>query len=94
MLDLRMPQEANGGLISLSPEIGLSQVQRIIEANDRVQLLGQNLEVSLRLRNGSRRAPSLAGGEGGSSGCKRGKYGSLHDDRNSSSRYCEYLCQP
>ena len=47
MLDLGVAEEANGGLVALSPEIGLGEVEGIVEANNGVELLGESLEVGL-----------------------------------------------
>jgi len=40
-------QEADGGLVGGAPELSLGKVERIIEANDGVELLGESLKVSL-----------------------------------------------
>ena len=45
MFDLSMAQPANGGRFLLPLHSALDQSQRIIEANRRIQLLGENLEV-------------------------------------------------
>ena len=42
-----MSEEANGGLVASTPEIGLSEVEGIVEANNGVELLGKGLEVGL-----------------------------------------------
>ena len=42
-----MSEEANGGLVASTPEIGLSKVEGIVEANNWVELLGKGLEVGL-----------------------------------------------
>ena len=47
VLDLGMSEEANGGLVASTPEIGLSKVEGIVEANNGVELLGKGLEVGL-----------------------------------------------
>ena len=47
VLDLGVSQEADGGLVSSTPELSLGKVERIIEANDGVELLGESLKVSL-----------------------------------------------
>merc|ERR1719469_870602 len=49
VLDLSMTQETNGLFVGLSPELGFGQVQRIVESDNRVQLLGQIREVRLGL---------------------------------------------
>jgi len=47
VLDLSMTEESNGGLIGLSPELSLSEVKRIVESYDGVELLGKSLKVGL-----------------------------------------------
>ena len=47
VLDLGMSEEANGGLIGGAPELSLSEVEGIVEANDRVELLGKGLKIGL-----------------------------------------------
>jgi len=47
MLDLGVSQEADGGLVSSTPEISLGKVERIIEANNGVEFLGEGLEIGL-----------------------------------------------
>ena len=47
MLDLSVSQEANRCLVTSTPEIGLSEVEGIVETNDGVELLGKGLEISL-----------------------------------------------
>ena len=47
MLDLGVSQEADGGLVSSTPEISLGKVEGIIEANNGVELLGEGLEIGL-----------------------------------------------
>ena len=48
VLDLGMSQEANGGLVTSTPEISLGEVEGIVEANNGVELLGEGLEVGLQ----------------------------------------------
>ena len=47
VLDLGVSQEADGGLVSSTPEICLGKVEGIIEANNGVELLGEGLEIGL-----------------------------------------------
>ena len=47
VLDLGVSQEADGGLVGGAPELSLGKVERIIEANNGVELLGEGLKVSL-----------------------------------------------
>ena len=47
VLDLGMSEEANGGLVGGAPELSLGEVEGIVEANDRVKLLGEGLKVGL-----------------------------------------------
>jgi hypothetical protein len=49
VLDLGVSQEANGGLIGGTPKLSLGKVERIVEANNGVELLGEGLEVSLKI---------------------------------------------
>ena len=53
LLDLSVSQEANGGFVGVFPEVFISQVQRIVESNGRVQSLGQSLKVSLGFLDGN-----------------------------------------
>jgi len=45
VLDLGVTQETNSLFVGLSPELSFGQVQRIIESDNRVQLLGQISEI-------------------------------------------------
>ena len=47
VLDLRVTKETDGGFIRSSPEFGLGEVEGVIESNNRVELLGKSLKVSL-----------------------------------------------
>ena len=47
VLDLGVSQEADGGLVGGAPELSLGKVERIIEADNGVELLGESLKVSL-----------------------------------------------
>ena len=47
VLDLGVSQEADGGLVGGAPELSLGKVERIIEADNGVELLGEGLKVSL-----------------------------------------------
>jgi hypothetical protein len=47
VLDLGMTEESNGGFIGGSPELGFGKVEGIVESNDRVELLGKDLKISL-----------------------------------------------
>ena len=47
VLDLGMSEEANGGLVASTPEVGIGKVEGIVEANNGVELLGKGLEVGL-----------------------------------------------
>jgi len=47
VLDFSVTKETNGGFVALSPEFGVGEVQRIVESNNRVKLLGKNLKVGL-----------------------------------------------
>ena len=49
VLDLGVSQEADGGLVSSTPELSLGKVEGIIEANDGVELLGEGLEIGLEI---------------------------------------------
>jgi len=68
VLDLGVTEESNGGLVGGSPEFSLGEVERIIESNNRVELLGKCLKVSLGLRNLGGGNSGLWDGWGGESG--------------------------
>ena len=80
VLDLSVTEETNGGLIGLTPELSLGEVQRIIESKNRVQLLGKSLKVSLGLRDGSGGTAGLGGGESSGSADKGSEDSGLHFD--------------
>lgn len=78
-LDLRVTKEANGGLVSESPEVLVRKVQRIIELDCWVGLCGDGFKVSLGSIKGTlgRRRGRRCEGSGASE--KRGKdQGELH----------------
>lgn len=75
MLDFSVTKETNGGLVGGSPKGGLSEVQRIIKANNRVEFLGQNLKISLGLTDSNSGARGLGGGGEGSGRGRKGKDG-------------------
>ena len=58
-----MAQVTNGGFVGLTPELSLGEVERIIETDDGVEVLGQRLEVGLGFLN-SNRYPRRFGGRG------------------------------
>ena len=47
VLDLSMTEESDGGLVGGTPELSLGEVEWIVESNNWVQLLSQDLKVSL-----------------------------------------------
>ena len=47
VLDLGVTEEVDDELLTLSPQVTVSNVQRIVESNDRVELLGEDLKVGL-----------------------------------------------
>ena len=47
MLDLGLAKEADGGLVALTPEVLVGQVEGIVKLDGRVGLLGDGLEVGL-----------------------------------------------
>jgi len=47
VLDLGLTEETDGGLVTRAPEVGIGKAKGIVEANGRVEVLGQRLEVSL-----------------------------------------------
>ena len=49
MLDLGVAQPADGVLVAATPEIGVGEAERVVEANDRVELDGERLKVGLGL---------------------------------------------
>ena len=42
-----MTEETDGGLVTGTPEIGLGEVERIVETDNGVEFLGEGLKVSL-----------------------------------------------
>jgi hypothetical protein len=77
-LDLSLAKEANGGLVSESPEVGLGEVHGIIETEDGVALIGKSFQVGLGLTKGRAGDSLLDRGESGSRGKESGKDGKLH----------------
>ena len=49
MLDLSVTEEANGRLFSCAPKISLGEIEGVKETNNGVELLGENLKISLTL---------------------------------------------
>ena len=49
VLELRVPEEADRGVVSLAIEVELRQVERVVVANRWIQAEGQLLEPFLRL---------------------------------------------
>ena len=49
VLDLGVAQPADGVLVASSPEIGVGEAERVVEADDRVELDGERLKVGLGL---------------------------------------------
>lgn len=47
VLDLGLAEEADGGLVARAPEVGIGKAKGIVEADGRVEVLGERLEVSL-----------------------------------------------
>jgi len=72
VLDLGVAEEPDGGLVGITPELGISERERIVELDDGVGLLSKGLKVGLGLGHGDGRASrrSSRGLEGGSSGEK------------------------
>ena len=52
MLDLGLAKESDGGLVALTPEVLVGQVEGIVELDGGVGLLGDGLEVGLGCREG------------------------------------------
>merc|ERR1719174_2614499 len=61
VLDLRMAEEANGRFVGLPPELTIGQVERIIESDRRVEVLGERLQVGLGLSTHRERRDSSEG---------------------------------
>ena len=85
VLDLGLTEEANSGLVTLSPEIALGEVEGVPELDDGVEVFGEGLKV-------------LAGPEGrkASVGGGRGKGGGRAGDEGSNSELhvlCFLLCR-
>ena len=49
VLDLGVAQPADGVLVASAPEIGVGEAERVVEADDRVELDGERLKVGLGL---------------------------------------------
>ena len=49
VLDLGVAQPADGVLVASSPEIGVGEAERVVEADDRVELDREGLKVGLGL---------------------------------------------
>ena len=64
VLDLGVAQPADGVLVASSPEIGVGEAERVVEANDGVQLDGERLKVGLGLLDLDRGAGGRRGHEG------------------------------
>ena len=64
VLDLGVAQPADGVLVASSPEIGVGEAERVVEANDRVELDGERLKVGLGLLDLDRGAGGRRGHEG------------------------------
>jgi hypothetical protein len=56
-------QVSDRGFVGLTPELSLGEVERIVETEDGVEVLGQRLKVGLGLLNRNR-CPSRLGGRG------------------------------
>ena len=53
VLDLRVAQPADGGLVAHAPEVSLCETERVVESNNGIEVLGESLEV-LRRRKRAR----------------------------------------
>jgi len=73
VLDLRLTQESDGGLRSHAVEVGLCQVQRVVELYNRVGLLGDGFQVSLGSSSSGDRSSLLRRSEGRSASGDGGK---------------------
>lgn len=80
MLDLGLAEEADGGLVALTPEVLVRQVEGIVELDGRVGLLGDGLEIGLGCREGQSGGGTLLGtsGEGGGGAGEEREGGELH----------------
>ena len=85
VLDLGLTEEANSGLVTLSPEIALGEVEGVPELDDGVEVFGEGLKV---LTGPEGRKASVGGG--------RGKGGGRAGDEGSNSELhvlCFLLCR-
>ena len=64
MLDLGVAQPADGVLVAAAPEVGVGEAERVVEADDRVELDGERLKVGLGLLDLDRGAGRRRGHEG------------------------------
>ena len=64
VLDLGVAQPADGVLVAAAPEVGVGEAERVVEANDGVQLDGERLKVGLGLLDLDRGAGGRRGHEG------------------------------
>ena len=79
MLDLGLAEESDGGLVALTPEVLVGQVEGIVELDGRVGLLGDGLEVGLGCREGRGGGTLLrTSSEGGGRASEEGEGGELH----------------
>jgi hypothetical protein len=79
VLDLRVPEEADGLLVRRVPELGVRERQRVPEAHDGVELDGELLEVRLGLLDGHAGAGRLGRDERAGAGEGEGGDDLLHD---------------
>jgi hypothetical protein len=63
VLDLGVAQPADRVLVAAAPEVGVSEAERVVEANDGVQLDGERLKVGLGLLDLDRGAGGRRGDE-------------------------------
>mmetsp|Transcript_13950 Transcript_13950/g.28799 ORF Transcript_13950/g.28799 Transcript_13950/m.28799 type:complete len:275 (-) Transcript_13950:14-838(-) len=79
VLDLSMTQESNGLFVCGSPEFGFSQVQRIVELDNRVKFTSQGFKIGLAFLDSDRTTVVVADrSESGGRGDEGGKDGGLH----------------
>ena len=75
VLDLGLTEEANGGLVTLSPEVSISEAHGVEVVDDGVGLAGDGLEVSLGLLHDDVGASGGLGGGESRGGSQKGKGG-------------------
>ena len=78
VLDFGLAEEADGGLVALSPEVLVGQVEGVVELHLRVGLLGNGLQVGLGGRELGGGGLLRTGRESGGGAGEKRESGELH----------------